>query len=262
MKNKLAIISIMSFAILTLRLGGCVKEEVKPVNLTVSVGMSLKSAMLEIKEVYNQQDSHVTINYNFANSGTIQQAIEQGAKTDIFISGGTKFIDALQVGGFVVEDTRKNILSNKVVLISQKNAKNISSFQDLTKPQVKKIAVANPKTSVSGGYAMEVLTSFGILNQLNRKVVFLTTGTEVVNSVESAKADAGIAYATDAILSDKVGVLAIAPTKYHSPIIYTVVLIKGSQNIPEAKKFTEFIQSDQAQAVFVKYGFAILTNDQ
>lgn len=216
--------------------------------------------MEEIKEVYTQEKPNVSIIYNFSSSGSHQKAIAQGAYVDIYITAGSQFMDNLQSKGFVIEDTRKNLLRNQIILLVPKNSTGISNFNDLTDNKIKRLAISNPNTGSSGKYAEEVLQYFGILEQVKPKFVLTKSGTEIVSFIEKGNADAGIIYATDAIGANQIKIVAIAPENSHSPITYTAAVLKASKNIPQAKEFVQFLQSDRAGSVFVKYGFAIVTD--
>ena len=65
-------------------------------------------------------------------------------------------------------------------------------------------------------------------------------------------------YATDAAVSDKVKVAAVAPEGSHKPVIYPAAVIKASKRPDDAKKFLEFTASDAAKKVFEKYGFKVV----
>ena len=80
---------------------------------------------------------------------------------------------------------------------------------------------------------------------------------QVLASVESGNADAGLVYITDAKISDKVKVVVTADEKYHSPIIYPLAVVKRSKNVDAAKEFSQFLSSNQAKSVFKKYGFIL-----
>jgi molybdate transport system substrate-binding protein len=223
--------------------------------LTVSAGAGLKKAMEELKPIYRQSQPNVTITYNFASSGSLQQQIEQGAVVDIFISAAAKQMDALQTKGLLLTDTRKNLLSDRVVLIAPKNSTAISSFQDLTSDRVKKIALGEPKSVPLGKYAEEILTSFKILASVKPKAVYARDGMQILNYVETGNTDAGIAHESSAKQSTQVKIVAVAPEKSHSPPVYPVAVLKNSKNATQAKAFVQFLFSDEAKAVFAKYGY-------
>jgi molybdate transport system substrate-binding protein len=60
------------------------------VELMVSAAASLTDCMNEIKGLYEKENDGITITYNFAASGALQQQIEQGAPADVFFSAGKK----------------------------------------------------------------------------------------------------------------------------------------------------------------------------
>lgn len=251
-RTRQRFIWIAAIAVLFLLLASC-SRQLSTSPLTISAAASLKDAMAEIKQLYIQQQP-VTITYNFGASGSLQQQIAQGAPVDIFISAAATQMDALQEKGLIITDTRKNILSNQVVLIAPKNSQLVSNFKDLTSDRVQKIALGEPKSVPAGKYAQEVLTFFNVFNLIKQKFVFAKDVRQVLAYVETGNVDAGIVYITDAKLSD-VKIVAIAPTNSHSPVVYPVAVIKASKNINAAKKFGQFLSRKPAVDVFKKYGF-------
>jgi molybdate transport system substrate-binding protein len=226
-------------------------------NLLVSAAASLKEALEEIKPLYRQSKANVNISYNFGSSGALQQQIEQGAPADIFISAAKKQVDALEKKGLLVAGTRNIIAKNKLVLVVPKNAVSITSFYSLKDAKVKKIAIGEPRTVPAGQYGQQVLEKLKIWSEIKSKLVFANNVRQVLASVETGNADAGLVYITDAKISDKVKVVVTADEKYHSPIIYPLAIIKGSKNVDTAKEFSQFLSSNQAKAVFRKYGFIL-----
>lgn len=223
--------------------------------ITVSAAISLKDAMDEISRLYTSEQQSAEVHFNLGGSGTLQRQIEQGAPVDIFISASPKEMNSLQSQGLLVSDTRRDLVKNSVVLIVPAGSVNISSFQDLTKAAVKTVAVGEPQTVPAGKYAQEVLTHFGIYDQLKPKLVLAKDVRQVLTYVETGNADAGIVYATDAKISKKVTVVATAPEDSHSPVVYLAAVIKNSENPAGAKAFLEFLASEKARVVFQKYGF-------
>lgn len=231
--------------------------QTQPVTLTISAAASLKDVLQVIQPTYTQQKPNVTLTYNFGSSGSLQQQIEQGAPVDVFISAAQKQMNALQKKNFLVTDTRKDLLRNTVVLIAPKNATGISDFKDLTSNKVRKIAIGDPKSVPVGQYSEEILTSLKLFDPLKPKLVLGKDVRQVLSYVETGNVDAGLVYVTDAKTSDKVQVLATSPEDSHSPIIYPVAVLRGSKNPEAAREFVEFLSSEQAKAVFEKYGFSL-----
>jgi molybdate transport system substrate-binding protein len=120
---------------------------------------------------------------------------------------------------------------------------------------VKVIAIGEPQTVPAGKYAQEVLTHFHLYDQLKPKFVLGKDVRQVLTYVITGNADAGIVYATDAMTTQEVTVVATAPEDSHSPVIYPVAILKGSKEADEAKRFLDFLGGTKVQEVFAKYGF-------
>jgi molybdate transport system substrate-binding protein len=226
-------------------------------SLTVSAAISLSNAMQEIKTIYQHNKPNVNITYNFGASGALQQQIEQGAPIDVFFSAAAKQMDALQQKKLLVPVTRRTLLTNRLVLITPRNAPALTSFRNLTSAQVQRIAIAEPRSVPAGQYAQELLTNLKIFDLIKSKLVYGSNVRQVLSYVETGNVEAGIVYTTDAKQSKTIRVGATAPSSLHSPIVYPVAALKDSRNVA-AREFVHFLSSTQAGAVFEKYGFGIL----
>jgi molybdate transport system substrate-binding protein len=233
-------------------------QQEKNIELIVSAAASMKDAMEEIKELYAQEKTNVTITYNFGSSGSLQQQIEQGAPADVFLSAAAKQMDALKEKGLIIEDTYKELLENKVVLIAPKDSSKVSGFEGLDAEDVQKVALGEPESVPAGKYAKEVLTNLKLWDKVQAKATLGKDVRVVLTWVETGDVDAGIVYGTDAKISDKVKVVETAPEGSHSPVIYPAAVIKDSKNEAAAREFITFLTGDKAKDVFEKYGFSVL----
>lgn len=226
-------------------------------NLLVSAAASMKDVMEEVKPLYQQSQGKIKINYNFGASGALQRQIEQGAPVDIFISAAKKQVDGLESKNLLLPASRAVIAKNRLVLVVPANTSSINSFYNLPDAKVRKIAIGEPRSVPAGQYAQQLLQRLNLWDKLKSKLVYAKNVRQVLASVESGNADAGLVYATDARISNKVKVVVVADEKYHSAIIYPLAILKRSQKVDAAKNFTEFLSSEPAKAVFRKYGFVL-----
>jgi molybdate transport system substrate-binding protein len=257
MKLKSKVSALAMSMLLSMTMIGCSSEKVEEketVELSISAAASLKEAMEELQEAYKQERDYVELVVNFASSGSLQQQIEQGAPCDVFISAGKKQMTALEEGGFLLEDTNKDLVKNDLVLVAPENSE-VESMDDLTSDKVKFVGVGEPDSVPAGKYADEVLTNLNIKDSINDKLVFAKDVKEVLAWTQSGNADVGFVYYSDAINVEGVKIVAITDEDTHSPITYPVAVIKESSNSDEAKAFEEFLLSDTAQAIFEKYGY-------
>ncbi|HEY9908357.1 MAG TPA: molybdate ABC transporter substrate-binding protein [Thermosynechococcaceae cyanobacterium] len=227
-----------------------------PDNLLVSAAASLKDVLEELKPVY-QATKPGAITYNLGASGALQQQIENGAPADVFISAAQKQMDTLEKKGLLVEGTRINLVGNQLVLIVPRESSEVNGFSDLSKPAIERVAIGEPRSVPAGQYAQQVLENLGVWEQVRPKLVLANSVRQVLASVESGNATAGIVYATDAKTSKKVRIVATANEKDHQPIVYPIAVLKNSKQAIAGKEFIRFLTSALAQATFQKYGFTV-----
>lgn len=231
-------------------------QPVQPLELNVSAAVSLKDALVEIREKYQTQNPNIKIVYNLGASGTLQKQIEQGAPTDIFISAAPKQMDELAAKNLVNNATRKNLVENKLVIIVPLSSKlELAKFVDLTKASVQKISIGEPTTVPAGQYAQEVLKKIGVWDEVKDKTVLAKDVRTVLTYVETGNVEAGIVYKTDAVASDKVKLVAIAPVGMHQPIVYPVAVLTETKQPQAAQGFITYITGPESKAIFEKYGF-------
>ncbi|MFM7427120.1 MAG: molybdate ABC transporter substrate-binding protein [Elainella sp.] len=264
--NRRPILTWMSSFLATLLLAIGVKllppapASAQSASLLIAAAASLQNALEELDPLFESANSGITVSYNFAASGPLQQQIEQGAPVDVFISAAARQMDALQEKSLIVVDTRQNLLTNNLVLVVPNSSTlGLTSFQQLTNSNVRRISIGEPRSVPVGQYTEELFKNLNIWDQLQPKFVYGNSVRNVLASVESANADAGVVYTTDAKISDQVKQVATAPNNLHSPIIYPMAVISASRNQAAARTYAQFLQSQQAQDIFKKYGFGIVT---
>lgn len=259
MSVKKITVLFLVFILSTGLLSGCATQKSdEKAELLVSAAASMTDVLGELKEVYEAKEKNVILTYTFGSSGALQAQIEEGAPVDIFISAAQKQMTVLEEGGLLVEGTKKTLLQNKVVLIVPSNSDlGLTSFEDMTKDEVKKIGLGEPAGVPVGQYTEEILKNLNILDEVNAKTVFGSDVRTVLTWVENGEVDCGVVYATDAASTDKVKVITEAPEGSHKEVTYPVAVIKDSKNIEASKAFLDFLTTDEAKKIFEKHGFAM-----
>lgn len=261
MKKYLAgFLALFTTAIL---LAGCqqntttTKAQKSTVELNVSAAASLKDALGDVQKAYAKKHPEVKLTFNLGSSGTLQQQIEQGAPTDLFISAGKKQMDALETKGLLLEKSKVNLLGNELVVVVSKDNNKAKAMSDLAKTDINKIGIGTPETVPAGKYAQDSLIAAKLWTTLQPKFVQAKDVREVLTYVETGNAEAGFVYKSDAQISSKVKIAFAVPANLHKPIVYPAAIIKASKKINATKDFRKFLQSDQAMKIFVKYGFTV-----
>ena len=225
--------------------------------ILVSAAASLTDVLKEISTSY--QGKSKTLTFNFGPSSGLARQIEEGAPADIFFSADPPQMDALDKKSLLEPGTRKNLLSNQLVIIVPADSKlAIASPKDLLKSDVKKIALAEPGSVPMGVYSSKYLTDEGLWNQIKPKIVPVQDVRATLASVESGNVEAGFVYKTDAAISKKVKIVYEVPIENGPKIIYPVAIVKESKHKAAARDFVSYLQSAAAKDAFKKYGFVVL----
>ena len=269
------VFACVTMCFMVLPLAGCgtsqateTKENAEAAEATLNVfaAASMTETLTEIQEMYKEVAPNVTLVFNFDSSGTLKTQIQEGADCDVFISAAQKQMNQLDKDAdpevntegldYVLEETRVNLLENKVVLaVPDGNPKGIESFADLGTDKLSLLALGNEDVPV-GQYSEEILTNLGMLDQLEQenKITYGSNVKEVTTQVYEAAADAGIIYATDAYSAD-LPVVAQADDTMCKQVIYPAAVLNISENQDAAEAFLDYLKTDDCMKVFEKVGF-------
>jgi molybdate transport system substrate-binding protein len=226
--------------------------------ILVSAAASLTDALKEISQAYQAKSKH-TVKFNFGPSSGLARQIDEGAPADIFVSADLSQMDGLDKKGRLEPGTRKNLLSNQLVIIVPADSKlTIASPKDLLKTEIKRIALAEPSSVPVGVYSSKYLTDEGSWDQVKSKVVPVQDVRATLASVESGNVEAGFVYKTDAAVSKKVKIVFEVPIEKGPKITYPVAVVRESKRKDAARDFMNHVLSSGARDSFKKYGFVVL----
>ena len=231
--------------------------QAEKVELYVLAAASLTDVMAQIADSYKEVAPEVGITFVFDSSGTLQSQIEAGATADVFVSAAQRQMDALEEGGLIKKESRKDLLVNKVVLIlPAASALALSSFEDVAGDLVKMIAIGDESVPV-GQYTQQIYEYLGTWDVIKAKANLGQNVRAVLSWVASGDVDGGIVYATDAATTDGVKVAAEAPEGSHAPVIYPAAVVEGTKNAEAAQAFLDYLGGDTARALFIAAGFTM-----
>ena len=233
---------------------------VRAEEITVSAAISLKEAFVDLGKAFEGGQKGSRVQFNFGASGDLVRQILAGAPVDVFASAGLKEMDELEQKSFTAPGTRVNFAGNTVVLaVPTASTLRLEAFSDLTRKEVKKIAIGNPQTVPAGRYADQVLRSLNLWELLKEKLVFAENVRQVLDYVARGEVDAGLVYATDALTrSRELKKVLAAPEGSHPPVVYPIAVVKGIKNEGLARAFIAWVISPEGKRILERYGFKTL----
>lgn len=225
-------------------------------DLVVLAAASLTDALNEIGPAFTTA-THRGVKLSYAASSALARQIEAGAPADVFMSADTDWMDYLQTRRLIDTASRRNVLGNRLVLISPAD----STVNIDIKPHFGlarllgsgRLATGNPDSVPVGKYARIALTNLGVWSEVQDRIAPADNVRAALALVARGEAPLGIVYRTDALVEKKVRIVAEFPASSHEPIIYPVATTSHPQ--AGAADFVKFLLSPAARAVFAKYGF-------
>ncbi len=229
-------------------------------SITIFAAASLKNALDEIDELFTRQ-SGIKVVASFAASSALMKQIEQGAPADVFLSADIDWMDYGAKHDLIKNDTRENLLGNRLVLIAAKDS-NIGTVAigpglDLAALAGSgRIATGDVRAVPAGLYAKAALEKLGIWGSVESKLAMAENVRAALLLVARGETPLGIVYETDAKIDPSVKIVGVFPEDSHPPIVYPVALTKSAKAV--AAQYLVFLNTPAARAVFERYGFRVL----
>ena len=205
--------------------------------LTVFAASSLTDSMKAVAAAY-QAKTGTKVTLSFGGSNTLAQQIDQGASADLFMSADTDWMDFLQKNNRIANDTRRNLLGNRLVLIGGSASKPLTiapQFDLAGALGDGRLALADPDAVPAGKYGKAALTALGVWDSVADKIAPAENVRVAMEYVARGEAPYGIVYETDAKVDPGVHVVGAFPENSHPPIVYPVALTKTAA--PQAQGF-------------------------
>ncbi len=224
--------------------------------ITVFAAASLTEALQNAAKAYETASGKKVV-LSFAGSMALAKQIEASSGADMFISADTDSMDYVDMHGLIRKDTRKNLVSNALVLIAPAGSKATLAIA----PGFKlgealhggRLAMANVDTVPAGKYGKAALTQLGVWDSVKDHLAQGEDVRATLAYVARGEAPYGIVYATDARVEPKVRVVGTFAESSHPPIVYPVALTKDAR--PGAAELLRYFDSPAAQAIFSRAGF-------
>lgn len=221
--------------------------------LTVAAASDLTPAFEEIGREF--QIAHKTrVVFIFGSTGMLTRQIENGAPVDVFAAANVSYIDELNQKGLIVPDSRTIYARGRITLWTPNDSNlRLQGIADLARPEVMRIAIANPDHAPYGLAARQALESAGIWEQVKPKIVYADNIRQTLQYAQTGNVD--VAIVALSLSKQSNGRWTLIPEELHQPIDQGLGIVKSTRNEPAARAFLDFLASQQGQAIMKKYGF-------
>ena len=228
--------------------------------LTVFAAASMKNALDDVNAAFTKA-TNIKVVASYAASSALMKQIEEGAPADVFASADLDWMDYGSQKKVIRDDTRVNLLGNKLVLIAPKDSKinNVSIVRGFDLAGLigdGRITTGDVRSVPVGKYAKAALEYLRVWAWVERKFAMVENVRAALTLVARGEAVLGIVYETDAKVEPNVKMVGVFPNESHPEIIYPLALTVTAK--PEAAQYLAFVRSQAAKTVFEHYGFTFL----
>ena len=184
-------------------------------SITVFAAVSVRNALDEVNTVFTNR-SGINVVSSYAASSALMKQIEQGALVDVFLSADTEWMDYGAKRNLIKNDTRENLLGNRLVLAAPKNSKvdkvSIAPGFDLAALSGNgRIATGDVRAVPAGLYAKAALEKLEVWSSVALKLTMSENVRAALVLVSRGGAPLGIVYETDAKIDPGVKIVGVFP---------------------------------------------------
>jgi molybdate transport system substrate-binding protein len=229
-----------------------------PAELTVAAASDLTSAFEEIGREF-ESTYKTKVVFVFGSTGMLTRQIENGAPMDLFAAANVSYIDELEQKGLTIPGTKTIYARGRITFWTTRDSNlRLENIRDLARPEVQKIAIANPDHAPYGLAARQALESAGIWEQVKPKLVYGDNIRQTLQYAETGNVDVAIVALSLSMQSH--GRWTLIPEELHKPLDQGLGIMKSTQHEQAARAFATFLTGPQGRATLQKYGFTLPPN--
>lgn len=228
--------------------------------INIAVAANVSYAINDLIAEFNKTNKDTKVEVVLGASGKFTTQIQNGAPFDVFMSADMKFPEILKKEGLTATEP-VIYAQGSLAMLSSKELDFKKGISLVLEDNIKKVAIANPKTAPYGTAAVEALKNANILEKVEEKFVYAESISQAVTYAMTA-ADIGF-IAKSSLYDEKMSQykeglnwISVDP-KLYTPIDQGIVVLSRAKENKEAHAFYDFIQSPKAKEIFLKFGYLV-----
>lgn len=227
--------------------------------VAVAAAANLVYALDELHRAFRASAPDVEVTVSTGASGSLVAQITHGAPYDVFLSADLEYPQALLAAGQAAPGSLIVFAHGRLVVWTLNPALPLDSFATLDWNAVRKIAIANTDSAPYGRAARTALERSGRWSQLSPKLVYGENVSQTAQFVETGSAEIGF-VALSLVLSPRLkerGRWLAVPADLYPPLAQGAVLTRRGAANPAAARYLQFLQSEPARAVLIRFGYEV-----
>jgi len=224
--------------------------------VSVAVAANFTAPMQKIALAFAQDTGHQA-RLAFGSTGSLYAQIKNGAPFDLLLAADDETPERLEKEGSGVVGTRFTYAIGKLVLWSKDATLVDAKGEVLRTGNFDKLAIANPKTAPYGAAALQTLTTLGLAQGLQARLVQGESVGQTLQFVSSGNAALGFVALSQVGVDGKIsqGSAWVVPEALYAPLKQDALLLKGGKDKPAAQALLRYLRGERARTILKNYGY-------
>ncbi|KIM09508.1 MAG: molybdate ABC transporter substrate-binding protein [Sulfurovum sp. FS06-10] len=228
--------------------------------IKLALAANLSYAIEDLTKAFNELYPDTKVQVTLGSTGKLTAQIKNGAPYEILMAADMMYAEKLYEEDLAVTKPLVYAQGSLAYLSSkpQDFSKGIELFRN---EDIKKIALANPKTAPYGKATIEAFENVKLLELVQSKFVYAESISQAVTYAVTASDIGFIAKSSlysPQMAQYKEGVnWSDVDPKLYTPINQGMVILKEGQKNAEVSAFYAFMLSKKAKEIFSKFGYIV-----
>lgn len=222
----------------------------------IAAASQLRFVMDDIAQQYREQFPDNRIDVQYGSSGRFHAQIINGAPFDVYLSADMEYPAEVAEAGFAASRVFPYAVGRLAIWSNTVDAESLT-LSDLTDPQFRRVAIANPRHAPYGARAQEALMSAGVWEAVEPRLVYGENISGTLQLVQSGASEVGI-VALALVLSPEIlvqGGYHLIDDQLHQPLEQGLVVTRRAAQNDVAWHFARYIRGPEASKIFRAYGY-------
>lgn len=237
---------------------GIAPESVPATEVRVAVAANFAGCLEQLGKSFEESTGHDLI-VSMGSSGKHFAQIKAGAPFDVFFAADAERPALLESAGLTVPESRYTYAIGRLVLWMPRRAGDSDQKvgERLKSPDFRHLALANPRLAPYGLAAKQTLTSLGLWEELEPRLVMGQSVGQTWQFVATGNAELGLVALSQCLGSAEEGSWQIIDADLHDPIEQQVVLLRSAADNEAARQLLEFIREPENRLVIEACGYTV-----
>jgi len=239
--------------------GVALPDDIPAGQVHVAVAANFADCLDQLGAAFEKSTGHELV-ISRGSTGKHFAQIKAGAPFDVFFAADSERPALLEADGLTVPGSRFTYAVGRLVLwMPHAEPDNDQSvIEALKSPEYRHLAIANPRLAPYGLAAKQALTSLGIWDDSEPRLVMGQSIGQTWQFVATGNAQLGfVALSQWSAAENPGGAWWIIDTALHDPIEQQAVLLRSAAKNEAASQLLEYLRGPEARLIIETYGYTV-----